>query len=428
VSELLFVVALVLLNGVFSGAEIALLSVRRTRVQELVDEGRLGARAVAGLRAQPESLLATVQVGITVIGATAAAFGGASLTDDAAAKLRPWLGDRADGVAFLVVVGGISYLSLVLGELVPKSLALRAAESYALLVAPALAAIAFVARPIVWVLTSSSNLVLRLFGDHTSFVESRLSSDELRQLVDEAATAGTVDEHAGDIAARALAFSDLDVGDVLIPRSEIVSVSRATTPSELAALNRKVGHSRVLVHGADPDDVLGYVNVRDALSTYVETGSCDLAACLHPVDFVPTSMRATMLLRAMQAKRQVVAVAVDEAGTVRGLVTVQDLVEELIGDLLSERERSRELLRPEGVGRWIADATAPLREVERVCGIELSSGDTSASTVGGLVLEHAQRIPEVGARFRIGAIGVEVLDATRRKVKTLALTVGPSEG
>lgn len=423
-SEILVVLALVLANGLFSGAEIALLSVRRTRVDELVSQGRWGARWVYDLRARPESLLATVQVGITVVGSTAAAFGGAALSADLQRSLEPWLGSRAEPVSFVVVVGAISYLSLVLGELVPKSLALRHAETYALVVAPMLAALAFGARPLVWLLTTSSNLVLRWFGDQTSFVESRLSSEELRQLVDEAASAGTVDEDAGDIAGRALALSDLVVSDVMVPRSELITVPRDVTPEALATLTARVGHSRLLVHGADGDDLIGYVHVRDALAQVVRTGSGDLSAAIHAVSFVPTSLRATTLLRTLQSQRQPLAVAVDEAGTVRGLVTLEDLLEEIIGDLLSERERAREWIRPDGVGRWVVDASAPIRDVERELGLTLPEA-TNSTTLGGLVTERAQRIPEVGARLRLGSLEVEILEATRRKLKRVRLEHAP---
>ncbi len=418
--EVAVILLLVLINGVFSGAEIALLSVRRTRVQELVDEGRLGARSVADLRRQPERLLATVQIGITVVGATAAAFGGASLGAHLATALRPALGDVADDVSFALVVAGISYLSLVLGELVPKSLALRHAETYALLVSPLLAAVAWIARPLVWVLTTTSNLVLRVFGDQTSFVESRLSPDELRQLMDEASTAGTVDVHAGDIASRALELSELDVGDVLVPRSEMVCIASSAGVEELAQVTREKGHSRLLVYGTDRDDIVGYVATRDVLARSVAGLSTELGGLLHPTLFVPTSMRATALLREFQRKRIHLAVAVDESGTVRGLVTVEDLVEELIGELLSEGERARVLVRPDGDGRWVMSASTPLRDVVRATGIELPEALESA-TIGGLVLEHAQRIPEVGARVQVGAHEVEVLEATRRKLKTLAI-------
>ena len=173
------------MNGLFSGAEIAVLSLRKTRLAELLEQGSARARAVDDLRRDPERFLATVQIGITVVGASAAAFGGASFAERLAPTVAavPVLAPYADQIAFTIVVALVSYLSLVLGELVPKSLALRNAEGYALLIAPILSGISRIATPIVWVLTGSSNLVLRVFGDRTTFTESRLSREELQQMI-----------------------------------------------------------------------------------------------------------------------------------------------------------------------------------------------------------------------------------------------------
>lgn len=418
-TELLVILVLVLINGLFSGAEIALLSVRKTRVAELTEQGRFGAKWVADLRAHPERLLATVQIGITVVGSTAAAFGGSTLAGHLAEVLRPALGPQADEVAFAAVVGAVSFLSLVLGELVPKSLALRAAEPYALLVAPFLAAVAWVARPLVWVLTGASNVVLRLFGDHTSFLESRLSQDELRQLVDEAATAGTVNEHAGEIASRALAFSELSVEDVLVPRQKIVSLPLTASVDDLAGLTRQIPHSRVLVYRQDPDDLVGYVTIRDVLAE-ARQGPTTLADHLHPMTFVPTTMPAIALLRDLQGRATHLAAVVDEQGTLRGLVSLEDLVEELVGNILSEGEAPSQEVLAEPDGTWLCLGSAPVREIHRVTGWEIPEGEAS-TTLAGLLLEQAGRIPETGERFRVGDYEAEVVEASRRKIKRIRL-------
>lgn len=195
--------ALVLANAVFAGAEIAILNVRKTRLSQLVEERRGGARAVAALRRAPERFLATVQIGITVVGASAAAFGGTRLSGPLADALTGAGVPYAHDFAFALVVALVSYLSLVLGELVPKSLALRFSERYALLVAPPLHGLSRMALPLVWFLTASSNLILRLFGDRTTFTESRLAPEELQQLVQEAARTGSLDQRVAEIASRA---------------------------------------------------------------------------------------------------------------------------------------------------------------------------------------------------------------------------------
>ena len=202
---------LVLANGFFAGAEIAIVALRKTRLQQLVEEGHSSARAVLALRDEPERFLATVQIGVTVIGATAAAFGGTTIATRIAPLLGrvAWLAPHAEGVALAIVVALVSFLSLVLGELVPKSVALRASERFALLAGRPLLGLSWLASPLVRLLTGASNAVLAPFGDRTTFTEARLSAEELSQLVEEATRTGALDPKAGEIASRAIDFAGL---------------------------------------------------------------------------------------------------------------------------------------------------------------------------------------------------------------------------
>mgnify|MGYP000275841722 CR=1 FL=1 len=266
-SEAIIILALILANGLFSGAEIAIISLRKTRLRELIDEGRKRARAVLLLREQPERFLATVQVGITVVSATAAAFGGDVFAERLAAYIRhvPRLAPFAKQLGFAIVVASISYLSLVLGELVPKSLALRAAEGYSMLTAPILLGLSYIARPLVWFLTASSNLVLRLFGDKTSFTESRFSPDELQELVEEAARTGSLDQRTSEIASRALEMRNLTAASVMVPRPNIVALSRDATVEQMRSILSKGMHTRLPVYDGSPDNIVGYVALKDMI-------------------------------------------------------------------------------------------------------------------------------------------------------------------
>src|SRR5918996_1343988 len=300
--ELLIILLLIAVNGVFSGAEIALVSVRRIRVQQLVEEGRRGAVAVKALRDEPEEFLATVQIGITVVGATAAAFGGASLAN----RIEPLVG-RVQGLAPFAQ-------DIVFGELVPKSLALRAAEAYALFIAQPLRAIAWLARPLVWLLTASSNLVLRPLGDRTTFTEARHSAEELQQLVEEAAQAGTVSPGIGALAARALEFEELIASDVMVPRQQVVMLPRQATHEEIRRILLEHTHNRMPVYEGDVDHVVGYVSVKDLLHVAWEERLFVLDDVLRPAWFVPQSKRAVDLLEEMRARRTPIAIVVDELG------------------------------------------------------------------------------------------------------------------
>lgn len=427
-TEILIILALILLNGLFSGAEIALLSIRKTRLQELIEGGNQRAQAVARLREHPEGFLATVQIGITVVGATAAAFGGASVAERLAPVLAavPGLAEASHSLALGIVVVGVSFLSLVLGELVPKSLALRAAEDYALLLARPLEALAWVARPLVLLLTGASNLVLRVFGDRTTFTETRLSREEIQQIMEEAATAGSVDPDAGEIASRALDFSTLDAYTVMVPRSEVMLLPKHSNVQDIAEATRRSGLSRIPLFEDTPENIVGFVNVRDVLATAALGEDRAPSEMLHSVLFVPDGMPATAVLRTLQDKHAHLAIVLDEQGTFVGLVTVEDLVEELVGEILSENDRPRSTILREPGDSWMIAGNTPLHEVNRVVGIELPEGDFA--TIAGLCLHLAGFIPTTGTTLLTeDGASLEVVEATPRKIKRVRLRRAPSE-
>ncbi|MFP2926379.1 hemolysin family protein [Pyxidicoccus sp. 3LG] len=419
---------LVLANGIFAGAELAVLSIRRTRLRELIEEGSHSAKAVEALRADPERFLATVQIGITVIGATAAAFGGASIATRLGGVLAS-LGvpeQQADDVAFAAVVAFVSYLSLVLGELVPKSLALRAGERYALLIGRPLRGLSWLMRPVVWFLTASSNVVLRLFGDRTNFVEGRLSAEELQQLVEEAAKQGTLDPKAGEIASRAFEMGDLTVGELMVSREHIVALRRHSSAEEIRQVLLEHGHSRMPVYEGTLDNIVGYVIAKDLLGVAWEGNLIVLEDVMRPPFFLVESMRAMDALKELQKRRMQLAVVVDERGGVVGLVTVEDLVEELVGDILSETETPEEVVKRDGPNTAVVQASASLRDVNRELGLELDE-DQDYSTVGGLCIALAGgAIPEPGTKLETeGGLVLEVLDSTPRRVRTVRFHLPP---
>jgi putative hemolysin len=409
-------------NGVFAGAEIAIVSLRRSRIEQLVAEKRGGAEAIERLRKNPEQFLATVQVAITVIGTTAGAFAGTALGDDIQPLVAnvPFLGESAVAVSLAVVVVVLSALELVLGELVPKSLALRGAEPYALLVSRPILWLSIAGKPVVWILTVASNLVLRLFRDSTSFTESRLSPGEIQQLLEDASSQGAMNPAAGEIASRAIDFGDLTVGQVMVPRRKVVALPRTAGVEEIQRIILEHGHTRMPVYDGMVDDVVGYVTIRDLFAIFFEKNLFVLEDALRPAFVVPASIRATDLLAEMRRRRQPFAVVVDEMGAMAGIATMEDLVEELVGDIASEHEdEAPATIVKEASGAVIVRGDVPLREVNRLLELELPEGDTW-STVAGLVLELAGRIPKEGARVSApcGTV-LEVVSATPRVVRSV---------
>jgi len=427
--ELTVIMALIAANGVLAGSEISIISLRKSRILQLAGEGRRGAHAVLALRDAPERFLATVQVGITVVGATAAAFSGASIAARIAPALeRLGLSRALSGeLALALAVALVSYLSLVFGELVPKSLALRSGERYALLVGRPLQALAWLARPVVWLLSASSNAVLRPFGDVTSFTESRLSAEELRQLVDEAGKTGALDLGSSEIASRALGFGGLTAGDVMVPRNHVVAIPKDATPDEVRRLLLEHGHTRMPVFEGDLDNIVGYVTARDVLALLWEKELLVLEDIVRPTLFVPESAPAVRVLQELQAKRVWCAVVVDEHGGASGLVTVEDLLEELVGELFSEYQVPEDLIRRHADGSAVVRGDVPIRDVNRALGLQLPEGETW-STVAGLCVSLTGAIPQVGAVLHSGEARLEVLEANPRLVRRVKITTDRAGG
>jgi putative hemolysin len=409
---------------VLAGAEIAIVALRRSRLEQLVQAGGRRARAIKRLRDNPERFLATVQIGITVIGATAGAFGGATFARDLEPLLEkiPGLAPHADDIALALVIAMISFLSIVIGELVPKSLALRHAEGYALLVGRPFDWLAAMARPFVWLLTASSNVVLRLFGDRTTFTEARVSPEEIQEIVDEAALAGTVDKSAGEIASRAIDFAGLAAVDVMLPRTRVVAISRSATPEEVQRVVLEHGHTRMPVYEGAVDNVVGYITVKDVLALVWDQKLFVLEDIVRPAFYVVETMRAVDLLAELRRRRLQLAIVVDDRGAMSGIVTMEDLVEEIVGDIVGENEPpAPEPIRRVEDGTAIVQGDVPVREVSRQLDVDLPEGERW-STMAGLCLELAGRIPAVGDRFAVhGDIEIEVVDATPRHVRAVRL-------
>jgi putative hemolysin len=419
VFELGIILILTLFNGVLAGAEIAVISVRRTRLNELLPSRR--AKAVLALRKKPERFMATVQIGITVVGAAAAAFGGTTLSAPIEKALRAMgVGDAAGGIAFAAVVAFISALSLVFGELVPKSLALRYSDSYSFMVGRPLLALSQLMRPLVWFLTATSNLVLRMFGDRTTFTEARLSRDELQQLVEEAGTTGSIDPRASEIASRALGFGEVSVAEVMVPRNQIVALRRGAPPEEVQRVILEQGHSRMPVYDGSLDHIVGYVVARDVLALAWEKGLVVLEDILRPPYSVGSTTRALDLLREMQKRRVQMAVVTDEHG-LAGLITIEDLIEELVGDIFSEDDQPVSLVIREPGGTALAHGWAPVRKVNRELHIDLPVG-ADRTTIAGLCMTLAQAIPQAGERLKTedGTV-LEIVEASPRRVRKVRI-------
>jgi len=421
---------LILANGVFAGAEIALVALRTTRLRELSDNGNSAARAALALRNDPERFLATVQVGITVVSASAAAFGGASIAQRFAPLVGqvPMLAPYAQQVALGLVVAMVAYLSIVIGELVPKSVALRAAEQYSLIVARPLLALSWLARPLIWLLTQSSNLLLKPFGDRTTFTEARYSPDEIQQLVEDAMKAGSLHPGSAEIASRALDFHELAVSEVMVPRQNVVMLPQDATAETIKRMVSERPHTRLPVYGSGPDDIVGYVHIKEIATRSWQAGTLELGDVLRPPFFVPETKPAVDLLRDMQARRVPLAIVVDERGGLAGVVTIEDLVEELVGEIFNEHAKVSASITREPSGSAVVPGTMAIRELNRALDLDLPD-DGDWNTIAGLCIGVAGHILATGEKVTLpNGVQVEVVDASPRRIRSLRIHPAHASG
>lgn len=424
--ELALIALLILLNGFFAAAEIAVVTVSRARLKALADQGSRGAARVLRLREDPDRFLATVQVGITLVGTLASAVGGVAAIE----RLEPWLAAWpvpwaravAEPVAVVVVVVAIAYLSLIAGELVPKSLALRHAEGLALSVAPVVDGLRLVAGPVVGFLTASSRLVLRLLGSGgAQVVAPHHTRDDLRAIVEEAEEQGVV---SGELVAGAIEFHEREVREVLTPRPRIRVLRRAAGPEELAATLRDSGHTRYPVVEKDLDDLLGYVYGRDVFAALLRGGPVDLAPLLRQPLLVPGTKPATELLQEMRRSREQMAMVVTEHGSVEGLVTLEDLVEVIVGEIPDEAEdvQAEPRVRVVSGDRLECDGAVPIHELQAEHGLELPES-ADYVTVAGLLLERLGRMAVPGDQVEVGPHRITVLRLSGNRVERVRVEV-----
>jgi putative hemolysin len=414
--EIAVVLALVLLNGFFAMSEIAVVSARPARLEALARKGR-GARLALGLARDPGRMLSTVQIGITLIGIVAGAFGGARLAEPLAAGIGrvPALAPFSAEIAYTLVVAAITYLSLIIGELVPKHLALRGPERVAALVAPTIELIARISTPAVWLLETSSRFVLRLLGSEVQPAET-VTEEEVRALIAEGTRAGVFHRHEQEMIERVLRLADRPVRAIMTPRVELVWLDVEAGPDEIARIIRESGHSRFVVGKGSLDEVLGVVHVRGLLDVCLGGRALDLRAAVRPMPVVPDTMRVSRALEALRQARVSMALVVDEYGEVEGLVTAEDVLEALVGDMPEHRLDEEGAIVRRGDGSMLMDGMLAIDEVKLALGLDSVPEEETYHTLAGFVLAQLGRVPTEGESVAYGGWRFEVVDMDGRRI------------
>jgi putative hemolysin len=415
--EILVVLALVLLNGYFAMSELAVVSARPARLEAQARKGGRGARLALALARDPGRMLSTVQIGITLVGIVAGAFGGARLAAplaDALAQL-PALAPVSAEIAYVLVVMAITYLSLIIGELVPKHLALRAPERVAALVAPTIDLVARIGTPAVWLLETSSRFVLRLLGSEPQPSEA-VTEEEVRALIAEGTRAGVFHRQEQEMIGRVLRLADRPVRAIMTPRVELVWLDVEDDPAEIARVIRESGHSRFVVGKGSLDDVLGVVHVRGLLDACLDGRPLDLQASLRPMLVVPDSMPVLRGLEALRQARVSMALVVDEYGEVEGVVTVEDLLEAVVGDMPEHRLGEDPSIVRRDDGSMLMDGMLAIDELKLALGFDSLPDQDSYHTLAGFVLAQLGCVPAEGESVAYGGWRFEVVDMDGRRI------------
>lgn len=401
--ELVIVLLLILANGFFAGAELAIVSVRRGRIAQLVADGNKRARIVEQLHADPHRFLATVQIGVTLVGTLASAVGGAAAVEVIKPHLQQspigLVSNAAEPIALFLVVGCIAYLSLILGELVPKALALQYSEQISLGVARPIRFLARIGGLAVSILTLSSRTVLRLLGIKASGEQAFITQEEIQHLIAEGQETGAVSRDEQEFIRNVFEFSKTPVREVMVPRPRVVALDLGQNREEILNIVVDSQYSRFPVYRGELDNVVGFIHGKDLLGLAVQSPDFDLESLIRAPLFVPEAKKVNDLLREMQRGHIHMAMVLDEYGSLCGVVTTEDLLEELVGEIedehdLGEPPRIQRL----SEGGFLVDALLPLNDLEDLLGVQFAA-DAPYETLAGLILYQLGHFPVAGEQL-----------------------------
>ena len=419
--EIAVVLLLVLLNGLFAMSELAIVSSRRARLKPLADRGHRGARRALRLAEEPTRFLATVQIGITLVGIIAGAYSGATLSEPVAAMIRDWplVGPYAYPLALTTVVAVITYLSLVVGELVPKRIALSHAEAIAVRVALPMSFLARLGTPVVFALRVSTEGVLRLLGVRRT-VENRITEEEIKVMIAEGTEAGVFMQQERHMIEGVLRLADHSVRSIMTPRPDIEWLDVQEDAAELMPKIVEAEHSRLLLSDGAIDEVLGLVHVKYLLMQVAADKPLDPRSCLQQPLTVHESTTVLRMLDLFRQQAANLAVVLDEYGGVQGILTPRDIFAAIAGEFAEDAAEEPGITRRQD-GSWLVDGRTRMGDLERAIGARGLS-DPDYSTVAGLVLHHMGRIPHIGESITIDGYRFEVVDLDSRRIDKIIVT------
>ena len=418
--EIAIIAVLILFNAVFAATEMALVTIRQSRLNQLVDDGRRGARRIQHLKSDPGRFLAVIQIGITFIGFLAAAFAGVSLSDGLEQALRdiPLLEPYAGAIALFVVTGILTLFTIVFGELVPKQIGLAHSERVALLFAGLVDVLGRIFRPLVAFLTTVTRLVSRLFGADIAATD-RISAEELRLIIEQGGEQGILEAEEEQMIHAVIELGDQRVHEVMVPRIAMVTLTSDVTIGDAIDTIVEEGHSRIPVYEETIDEIIGILYAKDLLP-YLKTDTPEpppLRTLLRPPVFVPESMTVDDLLHELQRRKVHLAIVLDEYGGTAGLVTIEDLIEEIVGEIQDEYDEEEPLIVRLSDDEARVDGRADVDDLSELFDTPVALEDEDEyDTVGGLIYHRIGGVPKPGDQIRVDGLLLTVETTDGRRV------------
>ena len=421
--EIFFIAVLILLNGYLAGTEIAVVTARKSTIQQMAASGKRNAKIFLKLKEEPDRFLATIQIGITGVSVLASAVGGVAAIEVIKPALQAIpvkaISVAAEPIAIGIVVVIITYFSVIFGELVPKSIALMHPENVGLWTARTIEAFSKVTSIFVKILTFSTSIVLRPFGRKPFTERAYITEEEVKMLIKEGGKHGVFEPTEEKILQSVLEFTDMSAKEVMVPDTQMVTIQIDKSPQEILSLIEEEQFSRYPVFGKELNDIRGILYAKDFLTLVSKTGQVDIRKIVKPPFFIPETMNISLLLREMQRKRIHMALVVDEYGGISGLVTIEDLLEEIVGEIRDEHDIESPVIHlPDGT--ILIDASISLRDLKEDHSIPLPES-SEYETLGGFLMATLQKIPKVGDRVEIEGKRINIVEMVGQRISKVKL-------
>ena len=424
VGQLIIIVVLILVNAFFAASELSILSANPIKIGLLADEGNKNAKIIQKLQENETKFLSTIQVGITLAGFFSSATAAVSLSEGFAETLTKLGIPGANTIALVVVTLILSYFTLVFGELFPKRLALRAPEKIALAFAKPVNAIRIIFKPVVWLLSGSCELLVRLFHLKPNS-DDKVTEDEIKALVSTGVEDGTINSDEQELINAVFTFGDLKVRDVMTPRVNVFMINIDDSISKIRKMIKEEKYSRIPVYEDSKDNVIGILNIKDIfLSLKANYTNDDLKSILRKPLFVVENMKADTLFKKMQDTLNQVAVVIDETGSVSGYLTMEDLVEEVMGNIFDEYDEIEEVITKVDEHNYIIDATIPIQDLNRELDLEIEKEEDSYSSLAGFITYKLESFPQLNDEVILEdeELTLKVIEIENTSIKKVLLT------